>query len=224
MIIAIDGTTSSGKGTLAKRLAEHYRLPHLDTGLLYRAVAKSALNKGIDFKDERECALLAAHVDLAEFDERELRGAGVGAAASVVASLGAVRRALFELQRKFAQQKGGAVLDGRDIGTVIAPDADVKLWVDASVEERSRRRYLELSGMGEDVTPESVLDQLRERDARDAARKDAPMKPAEDAVWLDTSLINQDQTLARAIEIVEARKVAPKKAPARKAPAKKPSA
>jgi CMP/dCMP kinase len=227
MIIAIDGTTSSGKGTLAKRLAEHYRLPHLDTGLLYRAVAASAINKGIDFKDERECALLAAHVELSEFDERELRGAGVGAAASVVASLGAVRRALFELQRKFAQQKGGAVLDGRDIGTVIAPDADVKLWVDASVEERARRRFAELSGMGEKVTPETVLEQLKERDARDAARKDAPMKPADDAIWMDTTLTNPDQTLAKAIEIVEARRGAPKaaaKKAAKKAVAKKPKA
>jgi cytidylate kinase len=226
MIIAIDGTTSSGKGTLARRLAAHFRLPHLDTGLLYRAVAKSALNKGIDFQDERECALLAAHVDLAEFDERELRGAGVGAAASVVASLGAVRRALFEVQRSFAQQEGGAVLDGRDIGTVIASDADVKLWVDAAVEERARRRYLELSGMGEDVTERGVLMQLKERDQRDAAREDAPMKPADDAIWIDTTRINQDQMLAKAIEIVEARRGAPKakKAPAKRPVAKKPKA
>lgn len=221
MIIAIDGTTSSGKGTLAKRLAKHYGLPHLDTGLLYRAVAKSALNKGIDFKDERECALLAAHIDLAEFDERELRTAGVGSAASVVATLGAVRRALFELQRKFAQQAGGAVLDGRDIGTVIAPDADVKLWVDASVEERARRRFLELSANGEDVTQHGVLLQLEERDARDAARKDAPMKPADDAVWIDTTRMNPDECLAKAVEVVEARKLAPKD---KKAPVKKPNA
>lgn len=221
MIIAIDGTTSSGKGTLAKRLAAHYRLPHLDTGLLYRAVAKSALNKGIDFKDERECALLAAHIDLAEFDERELRTAGVGSAASVVATLGAVRRALFELQRKFAQQAGGAVLDGRDIGTVIAPDADVKLWVDASVEERARRRFLELSANGEDVTQHGVLMQLEERDARDAARKDAPMKPADDAIWIDTTRMNPDACLAKAIEVVEARKAAPKE---KKAAVKKPKA
>jgi len=219
MIIAIDGTTSSGKGTLAKRLAAHYGLPHLDTGLLYRAVAKSALNKGIDFKDERECALLAAHIDLAEFDERELRTAGVGTAASVVATLGAVRRALFELQRKFAQQTGGAVLDGRDIGTVIAPDADVKLWVDASVEERARRRFKELSGMGEDVTEHGVLLQLKDRDARDSQRKDAPMKPADDAVWIDTTRMNPDECLAKAIEVVEARKAAPKE---KKAPVKKP--
>jgi cytidylate kinase len=221
MIIAIDGTTSSGKGTLAKRLAKHYGLPHLDTGLLYRAVAKSALNKGIDFKDERECALLAAHVDLAEFDERELRSAGVGAAASVVATLPAVRRALFDLQRKFAQQPGGALLDGRDIGTVIAPDADVKLWVDASVEERARRRFLELSNMGEAVTEHDVLLQLKERDARDAQRKDAPMKPADDAIWIDTTRMNPDECLAKAVEIVEARKAAPKE---KKAPVKKPKA
>jgi cytidylate kinase len=221
MIIALDGTTSSGKGTLAKRLAAHYGLPHLDTGLLYRAVAKAALNKGIDFSDERECALLAAHIDLAEFDERELRSASVGAAASVVASLGAVRRALFELQRKFAHQAGGAVLDGRDIGTVIAPDADVKLWVDATVEERARRRFRELSAMGEAVTEHGVLMQLEERDKRDSERKDAPMKPADDAVWIDTTLMNPDACLAKAVEVVEARKAAPKE---KKAPAKKPKA
>jgi len=221
MIIAIDGTTSSGKGTLAKRLAAHYHLPHLDTGLLYRAVAKSALNKGIEVTDERECALLAQHIDLAEFDERELRSAGVGAAASVVASLGAVRRALFELQRKFAQQASGAVLDGRDIGTVIAPDADAKLWVDASVEERARRRFLELSGNGEDVTQDGVLQQLKERDARDSQRKDAPMKPADDAVWIDTTRLTPDECLAKAVEIVDARKAAPKE---KKAPVKKPKA
>ena len=207
MIIAIDGTTSSGKGTLAKRLAKHYGLPHLDTGLLYRAVALAALTKGIDFSDERACVLLAEHIDLAEFDERELRGAGVGAAASVVASMGAVRKALFEKQRKFATQYGGAVLDGRDIGTVIAPEAEVKLWVDASVEERARRRFLELSGLGEDVTQDGVLAQLKERDARDSSRKDAPMKPAEDAVWLDTTSLDVEAMVERALSVVEARKV-----------------
>lgn len=130
----------------------------------------------------------------------------MGAAASVVASLPAVRRALFELQRNFAQREGGALLDGRDIGTVIAPDADVKLWVDAAVEARARRRFLELSGMGEKVTEEGVLEQLKERDARDAARTDAPMKPADDAVWIDTTRMRPDECLAKAIEVVEARK------------------
>ncbi len=206
MIIAIDGTTSSGKGTLAKRLAKHYGLPHLDTGLLYRAVAALALTKSIDFANERECALLAEHVDLAEFDERELRGAGIGAAASVVASLGAVRRALFEVQRRFALQQGGAVLDGRDIGTVIAPEAEVKLWVDASVEERARRRFAELSGLGEAVTQESVLAQLRERDVRDRTRKDAPMKPADDAVWIDTTRLDPDAMFAKAVAVVEGKR------------------
>jgi cytidylate kinase len=117
-----------------------------------------------------------------------------------------VRRALFELQRNFAQREGGALLDGRDIGTVIAPDADVKLWVDAAVEARARRRFLELSGMGEKVTEAGVHEQLKERDARDAARTDAPMKPADDAVWIDTTLMRPDECLAKAIEVVEARK------------------
>jgi cytidylate kinase len=124
----------------------------------------------------------------------------------VVASLPAVRRALFELQRNFAQQEGGALLDGRDIGTVIAPHADVKLWVDAAVEERARRRFLELSGMGENVTEAGVLEQLKERDARDAARKDAPMKPADDAVWIDTTTMTPEECLARALEVVETRR------------------
>jgi cytidylate kinase len=206
MIIAIDGTTASGKGTLARRLAKHYGLPHLDTGLLYRAVAAAALDRGADLHDEHACASVAQMIDLYEFDERELRGAHVGAAASVVASLGAVRRALFDLQRRFAQQPGGAVLDGRDIGTVIAPDADVKLWVDASVEERAGRRFRELSGMGEAVTPEGVLAQLKERDARDAGRKDAPMQAASDAVRIDTTALTPDACFARAVEIVEARR------------------
>jgi len=206
MIIAIDGTTSSGKGTLAKLLAKHYRLPHLDTGLLYRAVAAAALDRGLDLHDEHACAAVAETIDLYEFDERELRGAHVGAAASVVASLGAVRRALFDLQRRFAQQPGGAVLDGRDIGTVIAPEAKVKLWVDASVEERARRRFKELSGMGENVTPEGVLAQLKERDQRDSTRKDAPMKPASDAVHVDTTTMTPDEMFLRAVEIVEGRR------------------
>jgi cytidylate kinase len=219
MIIAIDGTTSSGKGTLAKRLAAHYGLPHLDTGLLYRAVASLALTKGIDTRDERECALLAEHIDLTEFDERELRGAGVGAAASVVASLAAVRRALLDLQRRFAQQKGGAVLDGRDIGTVIAPDADVKLWVDASVEERARRRHNELRNLGENVTLEGVLAQLKERDLRDSTRADAPMKPAGGAAHIDTTALTIDETFAKALEITKQAIAAPAK---KKASAKPP--
>jgi cytidylate kinase len=206
MIIAIDGTNSSGKGTLAKRLAKHFGLPHMDTGLLYRAVALAAMNAGISLADEKACAAVAAEIDLKDYHESELRAAGVGNGASVVATLGAVRRELLDVQRKFARKKGGAVLDGRDIGTVIAPDADVKLWVDASVEERARRRFVEFSGRGEHVTQADVLTQLKERDARDAGRKDAPMKPADDAVWIDTTRMTPDECLAKAIEIVEAKR------------------
>lgn len=206
MMIAIDGTTASGKGTLAKRLAKHYALPHLDTGLLYRAVAKAAQDAGIDLKDATACAAIAEGIRLEDFDERELRTAGVGAAASVVATLSEVRRALFDLQRRFVRREGGAVLDGRDIGTVIAPDADVKLWVDASVEERARRRFLELSAGGEAVTEARVLEQLKERDLRDAQRKDAPMKPADDAVWIDTTRMTPDECLAKAIEVIEVKR------------------
>lgn len=211
MIIAIDGTNSSGKGTLAKRLAKHFGLPHMDTGLLYRAVALAAMQAGISLADEKACAEIAANIDLDHFEERELRAAGVGNGASVVATLGAVRRELLDVQRKFARKKGGAVLDGRDIGTVIAPDADVKLWVDASVEERARRRFIEFSSRAEKVTQAEVLTQLKERDARDAGRKDAPMKPADDAIWIDTTRMTPDECLAKAIEIVEARKTVRRK-------------
>jgi cytidylate kinase len=130
-------------------------------------------------------------------------------------------RPLFDLQRQFVQREGGAVVDGRDIGTVIAPDADVKLWVDASVEERARRRFKELSGMGEDVTESGVLQMLKDRDTRDAERKDAPMKPADDAIWIDTTRLNPDECLTKAVSIVEARKLAPKE---KKAAVKKPRA
>jgi cytidylate kinase len=207
LVVAIDGTTSSGKGTLARRLAARFGLPHLDTGLLYRAVAADALARGVAVTDADACAKLATLVDPVAFDEPTLRGSRIGAAASVVASHGPVRRALFDLQRAFACRPGGAVLDGRDIGTVIAPDARVKLWIDASVEERARRRYRELSGMGEAVTPDGVLAQLRERDLRDATRADAPAKPARDAVAIDTTDLTPDDGFALALAIVSARAI-----------------
>ena len=206
MIIAIDGTTASGKGTIAKRLSGWYGLPHMDTGRLYRAVGVAALKQGVALDAAGPLADIARSLDLNDFIEHELRSAEAGKAASVVAAIPSVRQALFELQRAFATRAGGALLDGRDIGTVIAPDADVKLWIDASVEERARRRFLELSKMGEEVTQHGVLRQLQERDARDSQRKDAPMKPADDAIWIDTTRMTPDECLARAIEIVEARK------------------
>jgi CMP/dCMP kinase len=202
MIIAIDGTTSSGKGTLAKRLAAHFGLPHLDTGLLYRAVAAKARREGVAMSDAAACAHLAHNLVLRELEAPELRSSLVGAEASVVAAHSLVRHALLDLQRAFARQTSGAVLDGRDIGTVIAPDAGFKFWVDASLEERARRRYLELLGQGEAVTPDGVLAQLKERDGRDAGRKDAPSKPADDAVRIDTTALNPDQTEAAAMHVI----------------------
>lgn len=199
MIIAIDGTTSSGKGTLARKLSGLFGLPHLDTGLLYRGLAALALKEGVDLADADACADLAAGLDLAEFGEGALRGARIGAAASVVASHGPVRRALFSLQRDFARRPGGAVLDGRDIGTVIAPEAEVKFWVDADVRVRAGRRFRELIALGEDVTEEGVLAQLRERDARDAGRLDAPMKAAEDAFRIDTTRLDPAEVLKAAL-------------------------
>jgi cytidylate kinase len=204
MIIAIDGTTASGKGTISKRLAGHYGLPHMDTGRLYRATAVAALKKGFALDDEPRLADIAASLDLNDFDESELRTAEAGKAASKVSALPQVRKALYELQRAFALQDGGALLDGRDIGTVIAPDADVKLWVDADVEQRGYRRWRELLGFGEEVSLEQVIQQLRERDQRDQNRKDAPAAMAADAVLIDTTDLTIEAAVEKALAAVEA--------------------
>ncbi len=203
MVVAIDGTTASGKGTMAKRVAEAFGLPYLDTGLLYRAVAAAALRDGVDMSDEAKCAEIAARLELSDFEERDLRGSKIGAAASIAASHGAVRKALFDKQRAFAQQAGGAVLDGRDIGTVIAPDADYKFWVDADVAVRAGRRFRELVSLGEAVSEADVLAQLKERDERDRTRKDAPALAAEDAVQVDTSGMTPDEVVAAAMKAIE---------------------
>lgn len=205
MIIAIDGTTSSGKGTLAKRLAGRSGLPHLDTGLLYRAVAAKAIKAGVDPADGAACAKLAEQLDLTGFAEGELRGSKIGADASLVASHGAVRKALFDMQQAFARQPSGAVLDGRDIGTVIAPEAELKFWVDAALEVRAGRRWRELLSLGETIAEADVLAQLKERDARDAGRKDAPMKAAPDAHRIDTTSMTPDQVFDWAVKIVDRR-------------------
>lgn len=203
MIIAIDGTAASGKGTLAKRLAERYGLAHLDTGLLYRAVACLGVRAHLVMSDEDALADLAEDLDLEGFDEEELRSDEAGANASIVAAHPKVRAALVDYQRRFARQPGGAVLDGRDIGTVICPDADVKLWVDAAVEERARRRHAELSARGESHSYEIVLKQMRARDARDAGRADAPMVKAADAHLIDTTSMTIEAAVERACEIID---------------------
>lgn len=204
MIIAIDGTTASGKGTIARRLAAHYGLPHMDTGRLYRAVAVAAMKQDVALDAAGPLADIARMLDLSDFVEHELRSAEAGKAASVVAAIPSVRQALFELQRAFATRSGGALLDGRDIGTVIAPDADVKLWVDADVRQRGERRWRELVGHGEDVTLDQVIDQLKIRDARDQGRTDAPAAMAADAILIDTTDLTIDAAVERAMAAVEA--------------------
>lgn len=204
MIIAIDGTTASGKGTIAKRLAAYYGLPHMDTGRLYRAVGVAALKEGVPLDAAGPLSDIARMLDLTDFIEHELRSAEAGKAASVVAAIPSVRQALFELQRAFATQAGGALLDGRDIGTVIAPDADVKLWVDADVRQRGERRWKELVGNGENVTLDQVIEQLKIRDARDQGRVDAPAAMADDAILIDTTDLTIDAAVERAMAAVEA--------------------
>ncbi|OYW83853.1 MAG: cytidylate kinase [Hyphomonas sp. 32-62-5] len=204
MIIAIDGTTASGKGTIARRLAAHYGLPHMDTGRLYRAVAVAAMKQDLPLDAAGPLADIARMLDLTDFVEHELRSAEAGKAASVVAAIPSVRQALFELQRAFATRAGGALLDGRDIGTVIAPDADVKLWVDADVRQRGERRWKELTGNGEDVLLEQVIEQLKIRDARDQGRTDAPAAIADDAILIDTTDLTIDAAVERAMAAVEA--------------------
>jgi len=208
MIIAVDGPLASGKGTIARALADHFRLPHLDTGSLYRATGLAVIEAGVDPEDAEACARLAAQLDLSAIDEDRIRTAEAGSMASRVAAIPQVREALFELQRAFATQPGGAILDGRDIGTVICPDAEVKLFVTADAETRARRRWEELRAKGETLSFETMLEQTRERDARDAERTDAPMKPADDATLLDTSSLSIDAAVATAIRIVEKRQKA----------------
>jgi cytidylate kinase len=204
MIIAIDGPAASGKGTLGKRLAVHYGFPHLDTGLLYRAVAKAVLDGGKRADDKPAAIAAAQSLDPSRFDELALKSDVIGSAASVVAVVPEVRAALLAFQRTFAAKPPGAVLDGRDIGTVIAPDAEVKIFVTASAEVRARRRALELAGRGETVDEKAVLADILARDKRDAERTVAPFKPAKDAHLLDTSHLAIDVAVRAAIDIVEA--------------------
>ena len=203
MIIAIDGTLASGKGTIARRLSAWYGLAYMDTGRLYRATGVAALNKHVDFDDVSALADVARSLDLNDFSEDELRTAEAGQAASKVAAIPDVRAALLELQRAFANQAGGAVLDGRDIGTVVCPDADVKLWVDASVEVRATRRWKELTEKGETLSLEEMIAQLKERDDRDKNRADAPMVAAADSVLIDTTHLTIDAAVDKARAAVD---------------------
>jgi CMP/dCMP kinase len=202
MIIAVDGPTASGKGTIAKALAAHFGLPHLDTGLLYRAVGRQVVTNGGN-PDDADDALAACTFPNALLTDEVLRSEEVGGFASRVSLHPAVRRALYEHQRAFAQQPGGAVLDGRDIGTVIAPDAEVKLFITASVQERARRRWLEMTGREIEIPLTEIERDIAARDARDIGRKDAPLRAAPDALLIDTSAYDREQAIAAAITAVE---------------------
>lgn len=206
MIIAIDGPAACGKGTIAKSIAAHYGFPHLDSGLLYRGVGKATMDAG--GLSDREAAITAARaLDPARYSEEVLLADEVAKAASIVAAIPEVREALLKLQRDFAAQKPGAVIDGRDIGTVITPDAEVKIFVTATAEERAKRaanRLRGLKGPGAIVDEAAVLADIRARDDRDMNRATAPLKRAADAVLLDTTSLDISSAIRAAIDIVEA--------------------
>ena len=204
MIIAIDGPAASGKGTLAKRIAAHFGYQCLDTGLLYRAVARDLLATGQSLEDDKAAAWTARSLDPKTLDDPGLRLPGVGEAASVVARIPAVRAALLAFQRDFAAQEPGAVLDGRDIGTVVCPDADVKLFVTATAEARARRRWLELQQSGTDIDLQSVFENIRDRDERDSSRGTSPMRRADDAHLLDTTEMDIEAAFRAAVSIIDA--------------------
>ena len=203
-VIAIDGPAAAGKGTLARRLAAHFGLPYLDTGQLYRAVGRRVLDRGADPADAQIAAEEARALTPGDLQRGDLRDMEAAAAASAVASNPAVRAALLAFQRDFGSQ-GGAILDGRDIGTVIFPDAAVKLYVTASPEARGMRRYSEILAAGGAGDLAAITDEVRARDAADAARAAAPMKPADDAILIDTTDLTPDAAFERALEVAKAR-------------------
>lgn len=205
VVIAIDGPAASGKGTLARRIADHFRIPCLDTGLLYRAVARDVIARGGKLEHAVTAVACAKALDPATFNDPALRGPEAGDAASVVAKIPEVRAALLDYQRNYAKAKFGAVLDGRDIGTVVCPGADVKIYVSATPEVRARRRHKELEVRGDKVEFETVLADIHRRDGRDMGRDIAPLWPAKDAIELDTTELNADQAFAEALRIIDFR-------------------
>jgi cytidylate kinase len=204
MIIAIDGPAASGKGTLGKRLAAHYGLRHLDTGLIYRAVAKALLDAGHSPENRARAVAAAEALDPSRFDEAALKSQAVGEAASLVSAVPEVRKAVLAFQRSFGRTPPGAVLDGRDIGTVVFPDADVKIFVTATAEVRARRRAVELREAGNRADEAEVLADIERRDERDTKRAVAPLKAAPEAHLLDTTHLDIDAAFRAAIDIVEA--------------------
>ena len=205
MIIAIDGPAAAGKGTLARRLAEHFGLELLDTGLLYRAVGLKTIRGGADPGDARAAVRAARALSPSDLEDTALRGEEAAQAASQVGAIGAVRAVMLDFQRTFAHTPPGAVIDGRDIGTEVCPDADVKIFVTARPEVRAERRLKELRARGVDAIHGRVLQDMKERDARDAKRDVAPLKPAEDAFVLDTGDLDADAAFAAALDFITSR-------------------
>ncbi|MGN7294374.1 (d)CMP kinase [Rhizobium sp. SAFR-030] len=204
VIIAIDGPAAAGKGTLSRRIAETYGFHHLDTGLTYRATAKALLDAGLPLDDEAVAQKMARDVDLAGLDRSVLAVHSIGEAASRIAVMPSVRKALVEAQRAFSQRSPGAVLDGRDIGTVVCPDAAVKLYVTASPEVRARRRFDEIVASGKAADYAAIFDEVKTRDERDMGRSDSPLKPAPDAHLLDTSEMSIEAAFSAAKSIIDA--------------------
>lgn len=203
MIIAIDGTAAAGKSTLARLVAKHYNLPHLDTGSLYRAVARDVMIAGRSLGDAAAAGQAARELDPATLNDPALRVKGSGEAASIVAAIPEVRAALLSFQRAFAAQPGGAVVEGRDIGTVVCPKADAKIFVTASPESRARRRYIELTHYGVETDEATVLREIIDRDRRDRERPISPLRPAEDALLLDTTELDIEKAFAAALDLID---------------------
>ncbi len=203
MIIAIDGTAAAGKSTIARRIAQHYGLPHLDTGSLYRAVARNVVAAGHALTDVNAAAEAARRLDPATLSDPNLRLKGNGEAASIVAAFPEVRAELIAFQRSFAADPGGAVVEGRDIGTVVCPNAQAKIFVTASPHARASRRYIELKGYGVETTEAAVLAEIVERDRRDRERPVSPLRPAEDALLLDTTELDIEKAFAAALELID---------------------
>ena len=201
MIITVDGPAAAGKGTIARALAQHFSYHFLDTGTLYRRVGLALLETSDDPRNVKAAVAVAQNLNSHPYSDLDLRTEAVGAAASIVAVIPEVRTALLAYQRSFADQLPGAVLDGRDIGTVVCPNANVKLFITASQEVRARRRFAELQGYGADVTFETVLADIKQRDERDKTRAAAPLVPAEDAITIDTSKMTVEAAIAAAINV-----------------------
>jgi len=204
IVIAIDGPAASGKGTVAKRLARHLGLAYLDTGSIYRAIGFNMISQGLDPDDKKAAIQAAKDLTPGDLKNEHLYDEGVGAAASIVSAIPRVRELLLEFQRNFARSPSGAVLDGRDIGTVICPDADFKFYITADINARAMRRFKQLQSKGNAVIYDAILQDLQKRDERDSQRKIAPLKAAEDSVHIDTTDMNEDEVFAKILSVVEA--------------------